>query len=389
MIQKISMLSKIKIIIISIIITVCLLELSLSMIIKFTYKPPAQETFKFIKTSSPFYNPNQYYGSYDNWPIMQYNTYLGYMPRPNTTGKGYYTNNIGMRYSKDIKVKKEAKEIRVFITGGSTAWGSGVNQEQLYSTICEKTLENKYKDKKVPIRVMSSGAFGYCSTQERIRIENMIIDYSPDIIVLFSGWNDSYCGYNGKNTLLSNDALNLVSYLNKANVPNLVNKVSPSEDIAPPEPKDYKFKIKYLFDKAIYRLKFRNRRALENKIKTIVIPKEKVLNILLENIHIICDLSKRYKFKVIYYLQPTIYLTSKDLTDFEKEIVSGGNKNFIWFPEYNAEVYRLYRTKLVNDAIAEKYLFVDADDAIKNEKQSVFLDHVHFGDRGNKLIGEH
>ena len=33
--------------------------------------------------------------------------------------------------------------------------------------------------------------------------------------------------------------------------------------------------------------------------------------------------------------------------------------------------------------------FVDSDVAIANERESVFIDHVHLGDLGNQLLGNH
>jgi hypothetical protein len=43
---------------------------------------------------------------------------------------------------------------------------------------------------------------------------------------------------------------------------------------------------------------------------------------------------------------------------------------------------------LHDDAARSGYVFVDADEAILEEPKSVFVDHAHLGDRGNRLVGQ-
>ena len=59
------------------------------------------------------------------------------------------------------------------------------------------------------------------------------------------------------------------------------------------------------------------------------------------------------------------------------------------FPEYNRKLYAKLRTVFPLDSIEDSYLYVDGDEAILYEGMSVFVDHVHFGDRGNRTIGMH
>ena len=41
------------------------------------------------------------------------------------------------------------------------------------------------------------------------------------------------------------------------------------------------------------------------------------------------------------------------------------------------------------DAAREGYRFIDGDEAISSESRTLFVDHVHFGDRGNSVIARH
>ncbi|MSO14678.1 hypothetical protein [Rickettsiales endosymbiont of Trichoplax sp. H2] len=75
------------------------------------------------------------------------------------------------------------------------------------------------------------------------------------------------------------------------------------------------------------------------------------------------------------------------LTHWKERILNSLNNEYIGFSEYNKNLYstlRLSIAKYSND----KFSYLDCDNAIPNEEKSVFVDHVHFGTRGNKLIAE-
>ena len=61
----------------------------------------------------------------------------------------------------------------------------------------------------------------------------------------------------------------------------------------------------------------------------------------------------------------------------------------VGYAEYNSKSYKMLKNVIKIDALEKGYLFLDADDAISQEIESVFTDHVHFGDRGNILIAEY
>ena len=59
--------------------------------------------------------------SYREIAQMSYDTFLGYIPTPNFSDKGYQTNGQHLRYDEDLQSPKPEDEIRIFVTGGSTA----------------------------------------------------------------------------------------------------------------------------------------------------------------------------------------------------------------------------------------------------------------------------
>lgn len=321
---------------------------------------------------------DDYYGKYTTFPEMEYNTYLGYIPKASVIGKGYQTNRHHFRYEQDFPVKKAVNEIRIFITGGSTAWGAGVNQAKLYTKVMEELFGKEYPN--LTVRVISAAVGAYCSVQERIMVENLLLKFCPDYVIMFSGWNDTYFGYTGKDILIDQDYLNYRAILEG---------IVKTEALKPPIFKNYSIKLHYLIDKAFYMVRYRTKKALKKCINENACPPDQVIQTLVRNIHIISDLSKRYGFKLIFYLQPTIYSTKKTLTDWEKQIVKQGEDKHIGFPEYQKKLYSLYRARLPREAQKNAFLYIDGDNAIMTEAKSVFADHVHFGDRGNRLIAKH
>jgi len=330
-------------------------------------------------SSDAYEDVTEYYGKHSTIAKMEYNTYLGYIPRASFVADGYRTNWYHFRYDEDFAVEKEENEVRIFITGGSTAWGAGVVQEKLYSKVMED-LFKKGEFSYLKIRVISAGVGAYGTVQERIMIENFILQLSPDFVIMFSGWNDSYYGYRGKDILINQDYFNYRKILEGE---------SENDVLSPPNYYEYLFKTHLLIDKAIYQFKYSSRESMERTIRENALKPECVIQTLLRNVHIVSDLSKRYNFKLIFYLQPSVYSTKKHLTDWEKSLLKNGKKKQIGFPEYNQDVYSMYREVLPKDAQQNRYYFVDGDNAIQNEKKSVFADYVHFGDRGNCLIANH
>ena len=137
------------------------------------------------------------------YPRYEYSSFLGYLPRKNFSDTGYNVNQYHLRYDDNFPKTKEANEIRIFVTGGSVAWGHGIPQSKTYAYVLEKFLRAQYP--KLKIRVIIAAAPSYVSTQERIFFENIVLSLNPDIVMMFSGWNDTYYGYKGTDIMLEHD----------------------------------------------------------------------------------------------------------------------------------------------------------------------------------------
>lgn len=328
-------------------------------------------------------DPADYYGKYDTNPAMDYSTYLGYVSRAPFAGAGYRTNVHHARYDEDFSPEKPAGERRIFVMGGSTAWGQGVRQDQVFTSVAEARLRQPQR----LTRVVSMGVTAYGSVQERVMVENLVLGLQPDLVVLLSGWNDSYFGYSGKDILEEQDFMKYRQVLAR-HLP-FVKPPPGKSKTYPPEFDDYASKLHYFLAVRFFALSHRSPADLVAAVQRQALPPERVLATLERNLEILAGIASRRSFRLVLYLQPSIYATRKPLSAREREIVEAAKTGYVGYAEYNDAVYRLYRERLPDHAARHCYAFVDADAAIQAEPKSVFVDHVHFGSRGNRLLGEH
>ena len=113
--------------------------------------------------------------------------YLAYNPWP-SQGDGAYINEHGFR-GPEITKEKPVNTFRIFLVGGSTMFGSGSNDStQIFSVLQERFDE---KDFGFDIEVINAGISGAWSKNEVALIKYKLIDFSPDLIVVYDGVNDS------------------------------------------------------------------------------------------------------------------------------------------------------------------------------------------------------
>ncbi|MDC0206860.1 GDSL-type esterase/lipase family protein [Nitrospinae bacterium] len=94
------------------------------------------------------------------------------------------TNKYGFRYRDDLTKDKPVGEIRIFSLGGSTTMGAESSNEMTYP----QQLESMIGDPNV--RIINTGVDGYRSIHLLHYYKEVIRELSPDIITIYSGWND-------------------------------------------------------------------------------------------------------------------------------------------------------------------------------------------------------
>jgi lysophospholipase L1-like esterase len=121
--------------------------------------------------------------------VLQHHPHLIYTTKPGQETPFCRVNAQGFR-GRDWAKEKTPGGARVIVLGGSTVFGFGAkSDEDVFPRILEKRLA---KTSRRPFEVLNAGVIGYDSMQELVLLESELLDYSPDAIVLFDGFNDFY-----------------------------------------------------------------------------------------------------------------------------------------------------------------------------------------------------
>ena len=128
--------------------------------------------------------------------------FVGDAPMPGKQGNAYI-NSGQFRYEKEVGLPKPDNTFRIFITGGSTAYGSGASsQDKTIAGYLEGMLAKELSHlTKLNYEVVTAANPAWASTHERIFIENKLSELDPDMIISFSGNNDVHWGGRGYNAL--------------------------------------------------------------------------------------------------------------------------------------------------------------------------------------------
>jgi lysophospholipase L1-like esterase len=122
--------------------------------------------------------------------------------RPNTVVRGavqsIQTNSLGLR-SPEISVAHAAGSLRVAVIGASSVMGATErDNEHTFPAQLEGLLRGAMPDKRVD--VINAGIAGYSLADERAMLERRIAPLRPDLVILYTGFNDfaSYCRGSGR-----------------------------------------------------------------------------------------------------------------------------------------------------------------------------------------------
>jgi hypothetical protein len=285
-----------------------------------------------------------------SWAVPNIPTpFVGTAPTPGQHGNAHI-NSMQFRSDKELEVPKPADTYRIFITGGSTAYGSGApSDDKTIAGYLNAILTGQLTPvtrQKYEIFTMANPA--WASTQERIVIENLLSELEPDMVIAFSGVNDVHWGVRGRNVLWFR------SY---------------SDDF-------YWSLIKRVFKITRQPPMPENTRIEANPIAPALVAER-----LLKNVRISLFALSGNKTDYVYVLQPALAVTKKKLTSREK--------NSLKIEDYFRTCYGLFAKDLKN-LQGENYQFVDLSGMFDgfDEQEEIFMDSYHFGDRGNEKIAE-
>lgn len=108
-----------------------------------------------------------------------------------------HTDKWGFRGTETFERQKPANEKRIFLIGGSTVFGWGVNEDQslqYYLELQIAELKKKHQNTDIQVRVINAGVPWYASWHEAAQIFFKAMEFSPDAIVVLDGLNDTALG---------------------------------------------------------------------------------------------------------------------------------------------------------------------------------------------------
>ena len=105
-------------------------------------------------------------------------------------------NSLGFRGNEFTEDKPE-NTFRIFLLGGSQMFGTGATSDNTTIPGYIETFLNE-EDKSFSIEVINSGLKGVNSYKELLLLQNMLLDFSPDLVIIYDGLNDLRAGNDSK-----------------------------------------------------------------------------------------------------------------------------------------------------------------------------------------------
>ena len=108
----------------------------------------------------------------------------GYMLKPGFHSGLVSINAAGFHQRQEVPIARTPNRLRVVCLGESTTFGNHVDSN--YPSFLRTILA----DYATPAEVINAGVPGWVSDQVALRAEHQLAAYSPDVVILYVGWND-------------------------------------------------------------------------------------------------------------------------------------------------------------------------------------------------------
>ena len=291
-------------------------------------------------------------------PPYQPAPFLGHVARP-YSGDDLHINALGFRDERTSYSDKPERTVRIFITGGSVAHGLGTtSQAHTLSSVLERILnEEAGKTTGYRYEVVNTGFPGWSTTQEKILVQQRLVDLHPDIVIMFSGSNDVYWSLRGWDirSFYTQMDQNFITLFNEAH------KASGHPEWAIDFP--------------------RSDQPVECRKLALVTAR---------NVQEVASATARVNARVIFALQPNIISTTKRLSKYEQSVLRNHNKSKSKSKSYWDSCYEALREELSRIA-ASNYRMVDLSRSFGalDDDTELFIDSYHFVDAGHRLIAQH
>lgn len=264
-------------------------------------------------------------------------------------------------------------QYRILILGGSVGFGSYASdiKHTFFSQIYDFLTSKGYS---VAIYVLASGS--WVSDQEIAALRHYGLKIKPHIVIFVNGLNDLTVGkYENKEaslntgSFLRNCAI-YVKYKIILRAREKINRISNIARLLRIIKSQYSIANNKLMDETVRPRKYDSTDVENylNNMKTAII------------------LARTSNFRLIFVLQPTLFL-KQNTTLLEKRILfysNGGNKQYSFRTLWRG--YEKIRNRLTALSDNQKIYFCDCSNALSGEQKTTFADLWHFSDFGHTLF---
>ena len=101
-----------------------------------------------------------------------------------------HINSHGFR-GPEFSEQKPENTYRIFALGGSTTFGHSLADDETWSAYLQKKFDQT--DLKFNVEVINAGINKANSRTELKLIEDRLVDFGPDLVIMYDGWNDASC----------------------------------------------------------------------------------------------------------------------------------------------------------------------------------------------------
>ena len=243
-------------------------------------------------------------------------------------------------------------DYRIFVIGGSTIFGAGSTSD---STTISGYLEKKISAQfpKYNIEIINAGIPKAYSFTESNLIKNKLLEYNPDLLIIYDGWND-----------LTTDYEHYSDSVDYKLMDQIIRLIRQSDYVTPT------VLLKWYFN-----YQHDNTNIMSFNPSNV----EQKVSLWSDAWTGICNLQDEYDFKTIVIIQPIVGTGNKLLSQEEQQ----------YFLHYDLEskthYYQLYANALpkLNSVCTATH---DLRNIFDPFSETIFYDSGHVGDFGNEII---
>jgi hypothetical protein len=339
-----------------------------------------------------------------------------------------YTNNAGFRDPRDISLEKPEDEFRIFLMGGSTAFGLGavgeaaplmnyyaIPHNETIAHMMEMLLNAGITVPGKQIRVFNAAVWGYGYQHHFMRYVTKLRQYKPDLIISLDGANEiapiskltedwDYFREGQFNDILreiySYNVPGLSSYLTLwlKNNTYLMTLFWGGRDIyqdlhqgITKETKQELFRESHILDPGWQRIAARDEKTATDALAKEIERRSRLAdrNVaavvrIVENLH---SALENDGVPHVLALQPWFYFSKKKRTEQEKKLATlGGARQYYGVP--SEKIYKLLVDRISQSAREKGIFLVDFSEYFDDVSEWVFSDWCHLTAGANYLISK-